>query len=127
LAAVFMIVGAVVLIEVPKESMNSLSWIVSSVFGGCLVGLFMLGFFTTRVDYVSVVVALVPAVALNVYFMLNVSGRLPENWRVGIHEYWVTILVNLLFVTIAYAVSLCRPPQTRLAGLTVWTSRPDDE
>ncbi len=127
LAAAFMIVGAVVLVYIPKESMNSLTWIVSSVFGGCLVGLFMLGFFTTRVDYVSVVIALVPSVALNVYFMLNVSGWLPAGLRVGIHEYWVTILVNLLFVTLAYAVSLVRRGKPPPSGLTVWTTGPQAE
>ena len=43
--------------------------------------------------------------------MLNISGWLPERWQVGIHEYWVTILVNLVFVTVASAVSLPPPPQ----------------
>lgn len=121
-AAVMMVAGAIILNWVPKENMNSLSWIVASVFGGCLVGLFLLGMFTTRVDYVSVVIALVPAVGLNIYFML--SKWLPETWQTNIHNYWVTILVNLLFVAVALGVSLFRPkPTANLEKLTVWTRK----
>jgi hypothetical protein len=42
----------------------------------------------------------------------------------GIHAYWVGLLVNLVFLSVAYLC--CRifrepPSQDQLAGLTVWT------
>jgi hypothetical protein len=41
---------------------------------------------------------------------------------VPMHSYWVAVVVNLLFVVLAYGVSLRRPQRTAgLAGLTVWT------
>jgi len=123
-AAAIMIGGAMALMGVKFENMNTLTWIVSSVFGGCLVGLFMLGFFTTRVDYRCVVLGLIPGIALNVYFTLNLAGQLPEFLQLEVHEFWVSIIVNTVFVTVALAASFLLPSQhdeQDLQGLTVWT------
>ena len=123
-AAAVMIGGAILFSYVEKESMNDLSWIVASVFAGCIVGLFMLGFFTKRVDYVSAMIALVAAIGLNVYLGLGVTGCLPEAWTLKIHPYWVGILVNVGFMILAYLISLIRNrPQQNLDGLTVWTMK----
>ena len=117
-----MILLAVTFSRLAKESMADLGWIVISVFGGCLVGLFMLGFFTTRVDNRSVLTALPLAILLNVYLMLNTVGWLPQAWSVNIHSYWVGILVNIVFVLLAYGTSLIlRRTPGHLRGLTVWT------
>jgi hypothetical protein len=46
----------------------------------------------------------------------------PEAWNPGIHAYWVGVLVNLLFVIVAYGISLFRRQRGKnLEGLTVWT------
>ncbi|MDA1015102.1 MAG: sodium:solute symporter, partial [Planctomycetota bacterium] len=120
-AAVLMIGGAVLLTTIEKESMNDLTWIVASVFGGCLVGLFMVGFFTRRVDSFSAMTALGVSILLNVYLGLCVAGWLPESITAPVHSYWVGVIVNLAFVAIAYAVSLFRGPAEELKGLTFWS------
>lgn len=138
LAAALMIAGALLFAVLPKESMNDVSLIVTSVFGGCLMGLFMLGFFTRRVDGTAATVALVLAVALNGYLGLGVLGALPDGWTLPIHSYWTAALVNASFIVLAYLISLVRrrpspltPPSptvgegasadAKLEGLTVWT------
>ena len=122
-----MIVGALIIAGIPKESMADLGMILFSIFGGCVFGLFMIGFFTRRVDYGSVSVALGVAVAFNVYLMLNSFGLLPDRLSIPAHAYWVGVLVNLAFVTMAYLVSLVRSgPRKNLAGLTVWTMQDGD-
>lgn len=121
-ASALMIVGAIYFSSIEKESMNDLSWIIASVFGGCLLGLFMLGFFTRRIDNTAVIIGLMGAVSLNLYLGLSVGGWLPAPVALPIHSYWVGILVNLAFIIIAAIVSLFRKPNTReLSGLTVWT------
>lgn len=120
-AAVAMIGGATLFTSIEKESMNDLSWIVASVFGGCLVGLFMVGFFTRRVDAFSAMTALVVSILLNVYLGLCLAGWLADSITVPVHSYWVGILVNLAFVVVAYIVSLFRGPPKELQGLTVWS------
>ena len=50
--------GAWVFSRIEKESMNDVSLIVFSVLGGAVTGMYMLGFFTRRVDGFAVNVAL---------------------------------------------------------------------
>lgn len=120
-AAVVMILGALIFVRLPKESMNDVSLVVTSIFGGCLMGLFMLGFFT-RVAGPAVTVGLGVAVAFNVFLGLGALGVLPRGLSLPVHSYWVGALVNGAFVLVAAAVSLLRPgPGRDLEGLTVWT------
>lgn len=120
--ALLMVLGAIGFAHIEKESINDLSLMVASVFGGCLMGLFMLGFFTQRVDGFCATTAIVLAVGFNIYLSLGLLGWLPSNWMMNIHSYWVGALVNLFFITIAYGLSLVRSrSKSDLSGLTVWT------
>lgn len=123
-AIVLMGVGAMIFTVVERESMNDISLIMTSVFGGSMAGLYLLGFFTTRVDGRAVNIALVVAITFNAYLGIGLTGLLPESWIMGVHSYWVGVLVNLVFVSVAYGVGWFRPhaPNT-LHGLTVWTSK----
>ena len=127
-ASVLMVLGAILFSSIEKESMNDLSWIVASVFGGCLLGLFMVGFFTTRIDSCAAMTALVVAIVLNVWLGANAAGWLPERLTAGVHAYWTGILVNLAFVVIAGVVAIFRGTNRKdLGRLTVWTMRQASE
>lgn len=118
--------GALFFSRLEKESMNDVSLIVFSVLGGAITGVYLIGFFTRRVDGVAVNVALAIAVALNVYLGLGVMKAIPEAWRVPVHSYWVGAVVNVVFVVLAYGISRFRRPSAKdLTGLTVWTMKPD--
>src|SRR5690606_10720216 len=115
-------IGALMFSGLEKESMNDASLIVTSVFGGCLTGLFMIGFFTRRVDGVSATIAMSLAIAFNFYLGMGLMKLLPSELTLGVRSYWVGTLVNLTFIVVAYLISLVRnvPPRD-LEGLTVWT------
>jgi SSS family solute:Na+ symporter len=120
--SVLMIVGAIIFLYIPKESMVDLGIVMAAMFGGCVVGMFLLGFFTTRVSYRPMMAALAAGILINVYLALNTLGWLPEDWGVGVHAYWVGILVNVIFAVLAYGLSMVWPTGPReLDGLTVWT------
>lgn len=122
IAIVLMTAGAFTFSRIEKESMNDVSLIVFSVLGGAITGIYMLGFFTRRVDGFALNIALAVAIALNIYLGLGVLKVLPEAWRIGIHSYWVGFVVNVVFMVVAYAIArLRRAPEGNLAGLTVWT------
>jgi len=122
---VLVIAGAITFSKIEKESMNDVSLIVTSVFGGCLMGLFILGFFSRIVDGTSATMAMALVILLNLYIGLGLLGVLPESWKISIHSYWVAAFVNGSFVVLAYAISLIRrTPPKNLDGLTVWTRRP---
>ena len=117
-----MILGAILFSSIQKESMNDLSWIVASVFGGCLLGLFMTGFFTTRIGNRAALIGLCGAIVLNVYLGVNAAGWLPIQLSLPIHSYWTGILVNLAFIIIAGIVAVIGTHNRKdLSGLTVWT------
>ncbi|MEK6480325.1 sodium:solute symporter [Catalinimonas sp. 4WD22] len=120
--SIFMMGGAFFFSVIEKESINDISWIVSSVFGGCLVGLFMIGFFTTRVGYRAVLLALVISVTVNLYLGISLTGILPEVVSVNIQAYWVGVIVNLLFIALAYIFSFFIKNKKEIDGLTVWTT-----
>lgn len=116
------VLGAITFSNLEKESMNDLSLIVTSVFGGCLMGLFLLGFFSTRVDGTAASIAMVVAIAFNGYLGLCLAGQLPEAITLEIHSYWTGALVNGVFLVVAYGLGCLRPRRDRdLQGLTVWT------
>lgn len=121
-ASALMILGAILFSSIRKESMNDISWIVASVFGGCLLGLFMAGFFTTRIGNRAALIGLAVAIILNLYLGVNAAGWLPEALAVPVHAYWTGILVNLAFLVVAAIVAAAGKGNPKdLSGLTVWT------
>ncbi len=126
IAAAFMIGGAIVFYFLPKESMVDLGIIITALFGGCVCGFFLLGFFTTRVDYASVMIALVITILINGYLVLNTFHWLPDALSIKICPYWVNILVNTVFMALAYIISLMRRSRPDSLGkLTIWTMKED--
>lgn len=119
-----MIIGALVFNLIPNnESVVNMQTIMFALFGGAFLGLFLVGFLTRRVHNAAVLVALVAATLLNLYFVFNTLGWLPESMQIPIHSYWVSIFVNLFFVIVAYGLSLVWNRQRKdLSGLTVWTT-----
>ncbi len=120
-----MIAGGLLYVYLPKESMLDVTKIIASIFGGCQLGIFLLGFFTTRVSEKGILIALIPAVLLNIYLGLNAAGLLPEAWRTNLHNYWINLAVNALFMTFAFGLAFVGFRSLRpLGGLTVWTTHP---
>jgi len=120
-ATACVVAGAILFSQLPKESMNDVSLIVTSVFGGCLMGLFLLGFFTTRVDGTAATIAMALAIAFNIYLALGLAGKLPAAITLPVHSYWTGALVNGVFLVCAYGIGCLRPGHRDLSGLTVWT------
>jgi len=120
---IFMILEALLFYIFPdNESMMNLQFILFALFGGCVTSFFMLGLLTRKTHYVAVVIAMVVSILFNLYLILNSAGWLPEAYQLNVHEYWVNILVNAVFVAVAYLISVFwrRQPKS-LEGLTVWT------
>jgi SSS family solute:Na+ symporter len=123
LILVLVCLGGVSFNYIEKESMNDISLIVDSVFGGCITGLFIIGLFTGRVDNFSATIAIVFAIAFNIYIGLGLLGLLPSYWTLPIQSYWVGVFVNGVFITLAYIVSVFRTKSFKKPdSLTIWSS-----
>ena len=124
-AALAMIVGAIAIAHLPKESMVDLGLKIAQVmFGGGLLGVFLLGFLTTRVNYVSASIALALTILLDIYLTLCSFNQLPESISVRVHAYWIGVIANGFVIVAGYTLSLVvRRPQRPLDRLTIWTMR----
>ena len=123
ITTLLVISGAIIFSQLDKESMNDVSLIVTSIFGGCLTGLFIMGFFTTRIDGFSASWAMIIAILFNVYLGLGILRVLPESMIWSVHSYWVGAIVNSTFILTALVISLFRKNHQDLDGLTVWTRK----
>ncbi len=104
-AGMMMIVGGVVLHFVPRESMANLGFIAGSLFGGCLLGLFLLGLLAPWADGRSVTISLGVVILLNIYFILLTLNLLPDWARTDLHAFWVRLLLNIVLVIVTAMVA----------------------
>ncbi|MCQ2396423.1 MAG: sodium/solute symporter [Lentisphaeria bacterium] len=125
-ASVIMILGACAIDYVEKESINDMSLIIGSVFGGGMLALYMSGFFTKRIGRRAITIGLLTGILFNVYMMCNSFHWLPDCLTLPIHSYWTTILVNLLIIIASLIVSLFDKNKKPLPGLTFWTKQQSD-
>ncbi len=114
-----MIAGAIGIHFIPKESINDMTIILASLFGGGLLSIYMLGFFTRRVGNRALLTGLAAALAFNLTMMLDSLGVI----SMPFHSYWTSILVNGILALVAYPLSWLLPDRRPLEGLTVWTRR----
>ena len=98
-----------------------------SILAGGLLGLFLLGFLTTRVDGRAVGIGIACAVVFSSGVSLVALGFLPADWIKAVEarfdSYYTGIVGNLLTFAIGYtAARLFRPRSRELGNLTLWTS-----
>lgn len=121
IASLIMIFGAMGIHYIPKESVNDMSLIISSLFGGGMLALYLMGFASTRVSNIGILSGLIVGLTFNTYMMLNSFHWLPTCLELPIHSYWTTIIVNLLIFVVGYIVSIIFPTKRNIEGLTFWT------
>ena len=119
------VAGALVIDFIPRESMTDFTLILGSIFGGGMLAIYLLGFFTRRVGNAALLTGVGFGLVLNGWLLLNTFELLPETWRLTVHPYWTTILVNALVLAAALLASLLFPNRKNLARLTVWTREPE--
>ncbi len=97
-----------------------------SILAGGLLGLFLLGFLTTRVDGRAVGVGVACAVVFSTIMSLVALDFLPAGWSRTIESscdsYYTGVIGNLLTFGIGYATARLLPGERRdLSNLTLWS------
>jgi SSS family solute:Na+ symporter len=119
-AGILMIAGAIGFHYIKRESMVDLGFILNSVFGGCVLGIYMLGFFAPKVGYNAILTGTAAAILVNIYLMLNYFGWLPQAARVNVHAYATVLIVNAVLVIVAMLTSFIMP-----INMSLRPNRPD--
>jgi SSS family solute:Na+ symporter len=123
-------IGAALTIYLTRtETLMDLQSLLMSILSGGLLGLFLLGFLTRRVDSRSAAVATVCVVAgvcLWVFVGSETGTRLwPALAGIFPDRFWIIVLANVALLGLGYLISwLPRKGTARdLKNLTVWTQR----
>ena len=120
-AVLLMIGGAIIFNYIPRENMVDLGFILAGMFGGCILGIYLLGFFTIRVSNIALLIGMFSAIAMNIYLMLDAFHVFSKTFSLQLNSYYIVILVNLTIIIITLLLSVFLPNKKNLDGLTVWT------
>ncbi|MGH0036806.1 MAG: sodium:solute symporter [Myxococcota bacterium] len=122
-ASLCMLVGATWLLEAEGRTLQDVSIKLTSLLGGGLLGIYLLGFFSDRGDARAVWVG----VACTFGFTLWTLGAFPASWTIPFDTYYTAAIGNLVMFGVGYALGCLLPARERdLTGLTVWHRRPAD-
>jgi len=125
-SALAMVAGAFWLLYSEQKTLQDLWTELQSIAAGGLLGLFFLGFFTTRGDGRSVGLGIALAVGFSAVMSLAGLGWLPERVCEGIRAhfdgYYTGFMGHVIMFALGYAAARVLPKRHRdLTNLTVWT------
>jgi SSS family solute:Na+ symporter len=125
-SSLIMIGGAMLLVRSETKTLQHLSTEFAAIIAGGLLGLYMVGFFTTRGDGRAVGVGILFAVAFSGFVSLAGLGWLPANLTQLLERhfdtYYTGIVGNVLTFLAGYILGALLSPRPRdLTNLTVWT------
>lgn len=128
-SSLFMVGGAWWLVRAETLTLQHLWTEVQSILAGGLLGLFLLGFLTTRVDGRAVGLGIGCALIFSAAMSLVALGYLPADWieavDVRFDSYYTGIVGNLLTFVVGYtAARLFSPSPRDVSCLTLWTRAP---
>lgn len=128
LSSLVMVLGAFWLLSSTQTTLQDVWTELQSIAAGGLLGLYMLGFFTTRGDGRAVAVGIAFAVAFSTLVSLNGLGWIPGAWSAWLNAhfdgYYTSIVGNAFMFVAGFLAGSVLPRRNRdLTNLTVWTQQ----
>jgi SSS family solute:Na+ symporter len=121
-ASLLMLVGANLLLHADGRTLQDTSIKLTSLLGGGLLGIYLLGFLTRVGDARSVW----GGIACTVTFTLWTMGLFPERWTLPFDTYYTAFVGNLVMFAIGTLLAGLLPRRTRdLTNLTLWDTTPE--
>ena len=122
MTSVAMLVGANLLLQAEGRTLQDVSIRLTSLLGGGILGIYLLGFLTRRGDARSVW----GGVACTLAFTAWTVGVFPAAWTVPFDTYYTAFFGNVLMFAVGYALATLLPRRRLdLSGLTVIHSSRD--
>lgn len=120
-AAVLMMGGAVVLAESETKTLQDTGSILTSLLGGGLLGLYLLGFLTRRGDARAVGIGIIATMSFTAWTLLSSAGSLPATISFPFDLYFTGLIGNVVMFAVGYLLGTVLTARTRdLGNLTVW-------
>ncbi len=138
-SAIIMMGGAVLFLQLSKLTLQHTGTKLAALLWGGILGIYILGFFTTRGNGKSVLAGVVCTLLFTGYItaielkyitkegLINsygMSEQLADLFAKPIHTYYTGIFGNVILFVVAYFVACLFQRQTRdLTNLTIWTRK----
>ncbi|MBC2595250.1 sodium/solute symporter [Ruficoccus amylovorans] len=126
LVSVFMIGGALGIEALDVITLTDFLLAAGVVITIGIPAIFIAGMFTRRVCTVTIWLGLAPSIFLMLWSMASSTGYLPDSCTIHIPLYYLSIIGNVLTLTLALLLSLFIKPKPRdLTDLTIWDQSKD--
>jgi len=120
-AAIFMMCGALILNASDTKTLQDTATILSSITGGGLLGLYLLGFFTKKGNAKSVWIGLIVTTLFTIWTILAKRGLVPNWLNVPFDLYYTGLIGNIIMFAVAFiAAVLLMDQKKNLKNLTIW-------
>ncbi len=120
-AGIGMIGGAILLLYSDTKTIEHAAITLVSLFTGGMLGIYLLGFLTTRGDTRAVGTGIVFTILFTGWTILSDQNLLPDMFRFPFELYYTAILVNMAMFIIGYVSALVLPAKKQnLHNLTIW-------
>ncbi len=116
-----MIGGAIVLAESETKTLQDTGVIPTSLLGGGLLGLYLLGFLTRRGDARAAGLGILATLLFTAWTLLSSYGVLPAVLLFPFDLYYTGLIGNLIMFALGFLLGSVLPSRRRnLGNLTVW-------
>ncbi|MEH6345878.1 MAG: sodium:solute symporter [Bermanella sp.] len=120
-SALLMIGGAIYLANAETKTLQDTATVLTSVLGGGLLGLYLIGFFTQHGDARAAWAGLISTMVFTSWTILSNKGLLPDSISVPFDLYYTGFVGNVIMFVITYFVArFAFKNKNDLNGLTVW-------
>ncbi|MGE4490418.1 MAG: sodium transporter, partial [Kiritimatiellales bacterium] len=121
IVSLMMLAGAWLFYVSTSKTLSDLTTILSSVCGGGMLAVFLVGVFTRRGDSRAVWLGLLANAVFTAWLLLGSRGMIPAKYTWSIDLYYSALLGNVLTVAVVLVSSwMFRTGERNLTNLTVW-------
>ena len=121
IASIFMIVGAILLMKAETKTLQDTATILVSIVSGGILGVYLLGFFTTQGDARAVWSGLLLTALFTIWTILAKKDMLPEGWGLPFDLYYTAIVGNLIMFFVGFFMAyLFFKRQAPVGEFSVW-------
>lgn len=121
IASALMISGAIILVDIQTTTLQDSFAIVTSLLGGGLLSIFMIGFFTKIADARAIIIGLLFTMIFTLWTVLSERNMLPSGLNFPLELYYTSMIGNIvMLITTCIAASILPKKDRTLKDMTIW-------
>jgi SSS family solute:Na+ symporter len=120
-ASALMIVGAIILLDAKTKTLQDTGLTIASILNIGILGIYLIGFFTTICDWRSISLGLLCAICFAGWEVLSQYRIAPQKFQFSFDVYYTSIIGNLLMIIVSLAAGIIiRRRKILDPSLSIW-------